>query len=318
MPPSPTDSSFLSTRRNLLTTAAATLVGVGGVAKASAAEQPVTKAKRLVRFAHMTDVHVQTDRAADRGFETALAHVQQQADPPEWIMFGGDNVMNVDSKDGAATAELQLKTWDRCLKNGLSLPYQVCVGNHDVLNMDADAGKKWAADAFGLTRSYYHFERNGWRFVVLDSTMPVAGGYKARLGEAQADWLQATLKETSTTTPIAIVSHIPILSASTFFDGDNEQSGDWVVPGAWMHLDARPLKDLFLKHSNVKLSLSGHIHLVDEVRYHDVVYYCNGAVCGGWWKGPCQEFGNGYALIDLFDDGTAQRTFVYFPWQAQP
>lgn len=305
-------------RRAIIATAAATLVGGAGASNLLAIDQKPKEAKRLVRFAHLTDVHVQTDLAADRGFETALAHVQQQADPPEWIIFGGDNVMNVDGKEGAATADLQLKTWNRCLKNGLSLPHQVCVGNHDVLNNDAVNGKKWAVDSFGLAQPYYQFDRNGWRFVVLDSTMPSESGYKARLDEAQFDWLQTTLKETDVTKPIAIVSHIPILSASTFFDGDNEESGDWVVPGSWMHLDARAIKDLFLKHPNVRMSLSGHIHLVDEVRYNNVTYYCNGAVSGGWWKGPFQEFGNGYALIDLFDDGTVQRTLVHFPWQAQP
>jgi 3',5'-cyclic AMP phosphodiesterase CpdA len=307
----------LPSRRTVIATAAATLVGGASVSTLLAADQE-PKAKRLVRFAHLTDVHVQTDRAADRGFETALAHVQQQADPPEWIMFGGDNVMNVDGKAGAATADQQLKTWNRCLKNGLSIPYQICVGNHDVLNNDAVDGKKWAVDSYGLSHPFYRFDRNGWRFIVLDSTMPSESGYKARLDEAQFDWLRKELQDTESQIPIAIVSHIPILSASTFFDGENEKSGNWVVPGAWMHLDARTLKDLFLKHTNVKLSLSGHIHLVDEVRYNTMVYYCNGAVSGGWWKGPFQEFGNGYALIDLFDDGTVQRTFVNFPWQAQP
>jgi 3',5'-cyclic AMP phosphodiesterase CpdA len=293
---------------------------VGGAAMSNllASKAPKTGSRRLARFAHLTDVHVQTDRAADRGFEAALAHVQQQADPPEWIVFGGDNVMNVDSKTGAESAGKQLATWKRCLKNGLSIPYQICIGNHDVLNNHSVDGKKWAVDSYELPKSYYSFDRKGWRFLVLDSTSPLEGRYKARLDEAQFDWLKQQLQQTEASTPIAIVSHIPILSATTFFDGNNEKTGDWNVPGAFMHLDARAMKDLFLKHPNVKMSLSGHIHLVDEVRYNNVVYYCDGAVSGGWWKGPFQEFGNGYALIDLFDDGTVQRSFVNFPWQPQP
>jgi len=53
-----------------------------------------------------------------------------------------------------------------------------------------------------------------------------------------------------------------------------------------MHVDAAKIKDLFAKHKNVKLCLSGHLHLVDRVDYNGVTYLCDGAVCGGWWKGP--------------------------------
>src|SRR5438552_2511432 len=82
----------------------------------------------------------------------------------------------------------------------------------------------------------------------LASVSPQAGGYEARLDDEQFDWLKADLQATPKTTPILILSHIPILAACALFDGDNEKSGDWVVPGAWMHLDARRLKSLFVEH----------------------------------------------------------------------
>jgi 3',5'-cyclic-AMP phosphodiesterase len=305
-------------RREILTStlAAAGIAGVNSGAAAADPAQPSGAPKRVTRLAHLTDVHVQAERSADEGFSAALAHVQQQPDPPEFILFGGDNVMNVDSAEGAGTADQQLAIWNRCLKNGLSLPFYSCIGNHDIFKNHPSDGIKWATDAFGLNKRYYHFDRCGWRFIVLDSTRPKESSYKAGLDEEQFDWLGSVVAETDSSVPILVLSHIPILSASTFFDGENEKSGDWIVPGAWMHLDARAIKDLFLKHPNVRVALSGHIHLVDEVRYNQVTYYCNGAVSGGWWKGPCQEFANGYALIDLFEDGSAQRTFAYFPWQS--
>jgi 3',5'-cyclic AMP phosphodiesterase CpdA len=301
----------------MLKTSAALIAGGTLASFPTQVQGSPTRGKRVLRFAHLTDVHVQTERAADEGFLAALEHLQQQSDPPEFVMFGGDNLMNVDGKEGAAKAAEQLATWNRCLKDGLSLPYQICIGNHDILNLDPIDGKKWATDSLGLNRRYYHFDRNGWRFVVLDSTSPEGGGYKARLDEEQLNWLKSLLAETDSKMPMIIVSHIPILSASTFFDGENEKSGDWVVPGSWMHLEARAIKDLFLQHDNVRVALSGHIHLVDEVRYNRVTYLCNGAVSGGWWKGAFHEFGNGYALIDLYDDGTVARTMAYYPWEAR-
>ncbi len=276
------------------------------------ANHEVSDKKRILRFAHFTDVHVQTERKGDQGFLASLRHVQELEDPVEFIMFGGDNVMNVDSREGAEKADAQLKTWRECLKSGLSLPYRVCIGNHDILRLDPVDGKKWAMDAFGLDRRYYHFDQRGCRFVVLDSISPEDGKYKARLDDEQMDWLQRTLAETDAQTPVIIVSHIPILAACAYFDGDNETSADWVVPGAWMHLDARRLKDLFRSQPNVRCALSGHIHLMDAVHYNEVAYYCNGAVSGGWWRGPYQECHAGYAVMDVYDDGSVERTYVVY------
>ena len=115
-------------------------------------------------------------------------------------------------------------------------------------------------------------------------------------------------------TPTLLLSHQPIFSAAAFFDGENEKSGHWQVPAAWMHIDARRLKDLFKQHRNVKLALSGHLHLVDRVDYCGVTYLCNGAVSGAWWKGDNQECDEGYGLIDLYDDGTFDHQYVAFHW----
>jgi 3',5'-cyclic-AMP phosphodiesterase len=79
-----------------------------------------------------------------------------------------------------------------------------------------------------------------------------------------------------------------------------------------MHADARRIKDLFLKHPNVKLCLSGHIHLRDSLEYNGVTYACNGAVCGNWWQGNYQETKPGYAIVDLWNDGTHKIEYVTY------
>jgi 3',5'-cyclic-AMP phosphodiesterase len=41
------------------------------------------------------------------------------------------------------------------------------------------------------------------------------------------------------------------------------------------------------------------------------------AVCDGWWKGDRdKECEPGYALLDLYDDGTVEREYVTFGWTA--
>lgn len=248
---------------------------------------PERSAKRVLRLAHLTDTHVQPERSGQQGFANCLKHVHALDDKPGLILFGGDNVMNVDAqKNTGERAQVQIDIWNRVVKEHCVIPHKTCIGNHDILGLKQDSGKTWAKKQFGLPDRYYSFDQAGWHIIVLDSTEPQAGGgYKGRLDDEQFAWLAKELANTSSTRPVMILSHIPLMSVAAYFDGNNEKSGNWVVPGAWMHIDARRIKDLFSKHPNVKLCLSGHLHLVDQVTYNDVTYCCNGAVSGAWWGG---------------------------------
>lgn len=281
---------------------------------------PSRNADRVIRLAHLTDVHVQPELQAGEGFASCLKHVQTGEDPPTLILFGGDNVMNVDSAANTGErAAIQLKLWNVVLEQECKLPYRICIGNHDILGNKNESGKAWAVEKYGLKHPYYSFDQAGWHMIVLDSTEPLeGGGYKARLDDAQFAWLEKDLRDTPSTTPVLILSHIPILTVTSFFDGNNEKTGDWVIPGSWMHIDARRIKDLFGKHPNVKLCLSGHEHLVDEVSYNQVTYCCNGAVSGAWWKGNYHECAPGYGIVDLYSDGTFHNQYVVYGWEAKP
>jgi 3',5'-cyclic-AMP phosphodiesterase len=290
---------------------------------ASAAFNPARK--RVLRFAHLTDIHVQPEKSAAEGLAACLRHVQSQADRPDMILTGGDQIMDAFGADFART-KVQWDLYAKVFKAENSLPVEHCIGNHDVWGWSSresnpehavKSGKKWAMEALGLAAPYRTFEKAGWKFIVLDSTFPSGTGYTAKLDEEQFAWLKQTLEATPKSQPILILSHIPILAACAFFDGDNEKSGNWQVPGAWMHIDARKIKDLFASHENVKVAISGHIHLVDRVDYYGVTYLCNGAVSGGWWGGNYQECFPGYTLMNLYDDGTFDREYVNFGWKAK-
>lgn len=283
--------------------------------------------KRVLRIAHLTDIHVQPERAADQGMIACLRHVQNQADKPDVIFNGGDSIMDSLGADRSRTA-LQWKLWRNILAQECSLPVEHCIGNHDVWGWNRKKsgvtgneplyGKRWAMEAFGLSSRFRSFDRAGWHFIFLDSTYPHEETvYTARLDEEQFEWLAADLGSVEKGTPVLVFSHIPILCACVFFDGDNEETGNWVVPGAWMHIDARRIKDLFLKHPEVRLALSGHVHLQDRLEYNGVTYLCNGAVCGAWWKGPYQECQPGYGLVNLYSDGSFDAEYVAYGWKAK-
>ena len=311
-------------RRAFLQSAAAGAVGLGAWAGAGAQvafaqpdPAPTRDARRVLRLAHLTDVHLQPERAAGEGFAACLKHLHAIEDRPELILFGGDNVMNVDAKQNTGRrADIQLDLWNTVLKEHCKLPYKTCIGNHDILGLEQDAGKAWAVEAFGLENKYYSFDQAGWHIIVLDSTEPQeGGGYKARLDDQQFKWLEEDLAQAPADRPVLVLSHIPIITVTSFFDGNNEKTGNWVIPGSWMHIDARRIKDLFSKHPNVKLCLSGHEHLADQVSYNNVAYCCNGAVSGAWWKGNYHECAPGYGVVDLYEDGSFNNQYVLYGWK---
>jgi 3',5'-cyclic-AMP phosphodiesterase len=286
-----------------------------------------TAPKRSLRVAHLTDIHVEPELRAGEGLASCFHHVQQLTDQPELILVGGDHIMDSFGADDARTT-LQWNLWNSVHTNECSIPIHSCIGNHDVWGWDKKAskstgqeanwGKHRATDMLHLDQRYYTFTQGGWQFIVLDSVHePPAGkgGYIGQLDDPQFDWLKQTLRDTPSTTPVVVLSHIPILSASAILWGKTPE-GNFEIDGGLMHTDCLQLKDLFAKHPNVKLCLSGHLHLRDRVDYNGVTYLCNGAVCGNWWKGRHKDCDEGYAVLDLFDDGSFDHEYINYGWKA--
>ena len=275
--------------------------------------------KRVLRVAHLTDIHMMPRPNAEVALAKCLHRLQSMNDRPAFILNGGDTIMDALSRD-KSTVQKQWNVWNRILKQENSLPIHHCIGNHDVWGYNGSKkdplyGKAWAVEQLGLANRYYSFDHSGWHFIVLDSTQPKpeGGWYTARLDDKQRDWLEKELRNTDAKKPVLILSHIPILSASVLYDQKVQKNGRREISSGLMHTDATELIQLFHKRRNVKVCLSGHTHLLDRVDYNGVTYLCNGALCGDWWDKPMyHETRAGYALIDLFDDGWVERTYVSY------
>jgi len=304
-------------------TGIAGLTAGGGTRAAAAAGR-----KRVMRVAHITDIHIEPEKGATEGFTKCLHHVQSLPDKPQLILFGGDCIFDSLAQDDART-QLQWDLWHNTLSQECSLPFEPCLGNHDIWGWkkteshttgeEPHYGKQRALEALGLARSYRSFDRGGWHFVVLDSIFPWRDGYKGRLDDGQYAWLESDLAAVSEKTPILILSHIPIFSVTPLVDRGSIATGDYFISGVSMHIDYHRFRDLFKKHRNVKVCLSGHTHLIDRVDYAGVTYLCNGAVSGNWWNGPngegdCLE---GYAVLDLYDDGSFDHAYIPYGWTAR-
>ena len=284
--------------------------------------------QRAIRIAHLTDIHVQPERDAPSGFAACLSHVHQLVDPPVLILNGGDSVMDTVSSS-IERAHDQWDAWTQTVNMHCTLQMVHCLGNHDLWGTNRRRSgcsgseplyaKGLPMERLGLVERYRSFDRAGWRFIILDSNYTDSEGrFTARLDNEQFDWLSSTLAATPPDIHILIMSHIPILAgASVFFtghEGEDEHEGDWIVPAQWMHVDARRLSGLFSRHRNVRLCISGHTHLVDRMDFRGVTYLNNGSVSGRWWRGEYMDTPAGYALIDLFDDGTFHHEYIPTGW----
>jgi 3',5'-cyclic AMP phosphodiesterase CpdA len=306
-------------RRDFLKLAGLTTLGA---VSACAPSTSTLQKKRVLRIAHMTDFHVEPQGISSAGMRRALHHAQSQADPADVILNTGDCIMDA-LETSKSTAVGQWLTYNSIMKNENSLPVIHAIGNHDVwgwglpnssAHRDPLAGKEIAMERLGLEKRYYSFDQAGWRFIVLDSIHPrnevSPEPYIGKLDDEQFQWLKTQIESVPETVPICVVSHIPFLAACEYFDGPTEESGNWVVPACWMHIDARDLRRLFLHHPNVRLCLSGHTHQYEVLDYLGVRYQTNGAICGNWWEGWYMAFPPAYVMVNLYDDGSSDSQFV--------
>ena len=280
---------------------------------------PVKNPKRILRIAHITDIHIGNAENAKSGLIKCLHHIQNLPDRVDLIFNGGDTIEDALFRTKPQVTK-QWDLWHSVLRNECSLKIENCLGNHDIWGLYTEKkdhlyGKNFALEMMKMDSTYKSFDRNGWHFIFLDSTQKKKNGlwYTAKLGEEQTDWLKNDLASVDPNTPVMVMSHIPILCANVFLDNVKIKYGKFQVPGSWMHTDVKDIVAIFNKHKNVKLCVSGHIHMYDNVVYNNVTYSCNGAVSGDWWKNTqYHETPAGYALIDLYDDGSFSNAYTSY------
>lgn len=273
-------------------------------------------AKPALRIAHLTDVHLKDELGAPGKFAKCLHHLQSQDPKVDLILNGGDIVFDM-NKENLPKIDAQWELLEKTMKSECSLPVHYCLGNHDIWWQEEDKkqafyGKKYSMDRLKLAKPYYSMIKGGWKFIILDSVHLDIDGtwYIGKLGDEQFAWLEQELKATDPKTPVLVMSHIPILTALLMIE-DNVVNR-WEMLGGDMHTDTSKIINLFYKYPNVKLSLSGHLHMRDKVVYNNVTYLCNGAVSGAWWEGNRRQTAPGYGLIDLYADGSFEERYVNY------
>lgn len=300
-------------------------IGASLVCVVPAAEAASPPRAGGVRFAHLTDPHVQPERRGGDGFKACLESIQKLDPQPSFLLTGGDHIFDA----FAQTPERCATQWDlyqQVWRDNVSLPTHAVLGNHDVSGWGNTEkfpetspgwGKTMATGKLAMPHRYYAFEMGGWKFLMLDSVSRREPGYVATFDDEQKQWIKDQLANTDAQTPVAIVSHIPILCVSVFFLEPKVQEKGILVSDALIHRDVMEVWQIIDKHANVKLLISGHLHLVDRCEYKGKTFICDGAVSGAWWKGPHQGFAEGYGVFDVHPDGTFEHQYVTYGWDAQ-
>ncbi|MDQ2832327.1 MAG: metallophosphoesterase [Acidobacteriota bacterium] len=273
--------------------------------------RPKTNPLEDFDFVFFTDAHLQPELGAAAACSKCFA--QMNAAKPEFCIAGGDQVFDVCEQD-LSRAHMLFKFY-RQTESELACKVYHTVGNHDVIGLnqkspiepgDHEYGKKLYEDNFG--KLYYSYDYKGWHFIVLDSIgIEYYKIFTSHFDGAQLNWLEADLAAVSHTTPIIVVSHVPIASMLGSF---SSESTSGPIAG-----NSYAVHGLLARH-NVKLVLQGHLHLWEKTQYHGTEYLISGAVSGNWWKGR-QEDGSaeGYTLCQVRGHEVF-TSYVTYPWVA--
>jgi 3',5'-cyclic AMP phosphodiesterase CpdA len=290
-------------RRSFL---AASAVGAAGTLVAAGE----SSAADSFSFVHFTDVHIQSELHAGEGGRRCIAKIN--ALRPDFAICGGDLVFDA----CAVTMPRAKEVFDLYAETvkPLNMPVHTIIGNHDVYGIstnggvaptDPQYGKRMFEDRIGPL--YSSFDYRGWHFVLLDSIRNGIPG-KEFIGfveEPQIAWLKDDLARMKPGSKLAVVTHIPLVSAVLQLVPD-----PWKTAEIYLVTNAQAVLDV-LRPYKPQLVLQGHTHIRETVTYNGCQFITSGAVCGNWWKGPRDGHPEGFGVITVRADDVRWRYETY-------
>jgi Icc protein len=292
------------------------LAGAAGLVGRSAEALAKPTPPESFPFIFFTDTHIQPELNATEGCRTCFSKFVGH--PADFAICGGDLVYDALAVDGVrANALYDLY---KQMAAQIHLPIHYVIGNHDVFGVlprsgvaptDPQYGKKAFEDRYGATR--YSFDHKGWHFIVLDSIgLNPDRTWSGFVGAEQIAWLKADLEKTGKTTPILVVTHIPLVTGAISYVSHQE----WLTKtnnlgsllDSLMVTDAAQVIDAMLGY-NVRAVLQGHTHMNEDITFRGIRFITSGAVSGNWWKGIRAGSPEGFSTIRLTSHGGVEITY---------
>jgi 3',5'-cyclic AMP phosphodiesterase CpdA len=295
----------LDRRRFLSLTAA----GVAATSLPSFAMSPA--ATEDFSFLFLTDTHIQPELHATEG--CSMAFKKARTLHADFAIQGGDHIFDGLAVPLSRSQELFHLYGET--EQQLSLKVYHTMGNHDVIGLfpksrmnlaDPSYGKSYFEDKIGPR--YQSFDHKGVHFIILDSIgFAPERTYFGFLDEGQLQWLRADLAKVSATTPVILVSHIPLITAY------GQYSAPPATPPVHNGLSVSntyEILPLLAKH-NVIGVLQGHTHVNERVEFNGISYITGGAVSGNWWKGIHEGTPEGFTVCTVKDGKLTTRYETY-------
>lgn len=281
-------------------------------------QEPLTAQSKAgnFTFAFMTDIHVQPEKNAEKGFLQAIQSVNKLN--PDFVITGGDLIMDaLEQKQSRADSLYQI--YINCAKN-FKMPVYNTMGNHEVFGLYTNSGITPDHPLYGkkmfekyIGKTYYSYNYKGWHFMILDGIgFTPERDYYGNIDSVQMEWIRADLATIDSTTPICISIHIPFITVLTQIeDGPFVQTWRGNVIGNSMQILA------LFKHHNLKLVLQGHMHFLESIEVNGTTtFITGGSVCSRWWEGKNNGLEEGYLLIDVKGDDFDWR-YVDYGWEVK-
>ncbi|OGV47272.1 MAG: hypothetical protein A2X46_18190 [Lentisphaerae bacterium GWF2_57_35] len=281
-------------------------------AYASIAGEPTNE----LHFVFFTDVHARTEWDTPQALDWAAQAINEQT--PDLIVGGGDYI----TEGFESCADVLAPRWEAYFKfqQALKAPVEAAIGNHDLVAAKPLGDGQPLADPrsvfrskFGVESTYRSFDTNGYHFILLDPVEVSSGPlpYEGRMGESQIAWLRQDLAGVETSTPIVVVTHIPL---KTGYFKESEVKGELPPPNRVV-VNAGEVLECFRGYDPI-LVLQGHLHVAEKLAMNEVLFVTGGAVCGQWWRGSWKGTPEGFYVIDLKGRGVEERYLTY-GWKAR-
>lgn len=266
-------------------------------------------------FVFMTDIHVEPELHATEGLLQAIDTINSLA--PDFVLTGGDNIMDALGQTYGRSDSLY-NLFEETVKN-LDMPIYYTMGNHEIFGLYEKSGVSPDNKEYGkklyehrLGKPYYSFDHKNWHFIVLDGIgFTKDRHYYGVIDSVQIKWLKQDLKNVGKEKPVAISTHIPLLSV-----------GRQIMSGPTEGFDASSIITnaheiiQILEQYNVKLVLQGHLHFLEDINYNGIHYITGGAVCSNWWKGTRYGMEEGFVKVDVSGEDFDWK-YVDFGWDVQ-
>jgi 3',5'-cyclic AMP phosphodiesterase CpdA len=261
------------------------------------AQESKNSATDTFEFVFLTDIHLQPEMNAPQGFQMAIDHVNQLK--PDFVLTGGDLVFDA-MRGNQPRCDSLFSLYKNMIK-GFQMPVYHCLGNHDLFAIYDESTEKESHPDYKygmferyLGKTYYSFDHKGWHFIVLNSLDVTADKkYRGYFHQQQLNWLKQDLEMVDKSTPIVLVSHIPMINSRAQVTGG---SGNPNVENAF---------EVFkiTENYNLKLILQGHIHWKEYGFVNDRFHYITGgSIAGNGWKGRRHNTKEGFVRIKVTGD----------------